>query len=294
MPLLIKIGLVHAQSETIHPCLDDNGRVGRLLITFLLCESVLHKPVLYLSHYFKKHRQTYDELLQSTRDRGAWEDWLAFFLRGVAEVSVGATETARRILTLREQHRNLIAEQLGYAAGNGHRVLERLYERPIMSVNEVSDITGTTYAAANQLVERLVNIGVLSEITGQARNRRFRYDAYMQLFDEAERGERRHDRWPEAVSGDEGFRRAVARASARALEATQVAQLADLRVSNIDKRADEGEFPVRLCNYVEVYKNEIIRFGMSFMRATASHGEIVRFRLRRGDVLQGEAAAEAP
>ena len=185
LPLLIKIGLAHAQFETIHPFLDGNGRVGRLLITFLLCESgVLHKPVLYLSHYFKRHRQTYYELLQATRDKGAWEDWLQFFLRGVAEVSVQATETSRRILALRETHRNLIAENLGYAAGNGHRVLERLYERPIVSVNVVRELTGTTYPAANQLVERLVKIGVLAEITGQARNRRFRYDTYVRLFDE--------------------------------------------------------------------------------------------------------------
>jgi Fic family protein len=122
--------------------------------------------------------------LQATRDNGTWEDWLQFFLRGVAEVSVQATETSRRILMLRETHRNLITENLGYAAGNGHRVLERLYERPIVSVNVVRDLTGTTYPAANQLVERLVKIGVLAEITGQARNRRFRYDAYVRLFDE--------------------------------------------------------------------------------------------------------------
>jgi Fic family protein len=187
LPLLVKIGLAHAQFETIHPFLDGNGRIGRLLITFLLCESgVLHKPVLYLSHYFKRHRQTYYELLQATRDKGALEEWLAFFLGGVAEVSAQATETARRILTLREAHRNLITENLGYSAGNGHRVLERLYGRPIMSVNEVRDLTGTTYPAANQLVERLVQIGILAEITGQARNRRFRYDTYVRLFDEPE------------------------------------------------------------------------------------------------------------
>jgi Fic family protein len=185
LPLLIKIGLAHAQFETIHPFLDGNGRVGRLLITFLLCESsVLHEPVLYLSHYFKRHRQTYYDLLQATRDRGRWEEWLQFFLRGVAEVSVQATETSRRILTLREMHRNLITENLGYSAGNGHRVLERLYQRPIVSVNEVRELTRTTYPAANQLVERLVKIGVLTEITGRARNRRFRYDAYVRLFDE--------------------------------------------------------------------------------------------------------------
>jgi hypothetical protein len=98
LPLLIKIGLAHAQFETIHPFLDGNGRVGRLLITFLLCEGgVLHKPVLYLSHYFRRHRQAYYDLLQSIRDRGQWEAWLNFFLRGVSEVSVQATETARRI-----------------------------------------------------------------------------------------------------------------------------------------------------------------------------------------------------
>jgi len=185
LPLLIKIGLAHAQFETIHPFLDGNGRVGRLLITFLLCEcGVLHKPVLYLSHYFKRHRQTYYDLLQSIRDKGAWEDWLAFFLRGVAEVSVQATDTARRILSLREAHRNLITQNLGYSVGNGHRVLEQLYERPIISANDVRELTGTSYPAANGLVERLVKIGILSEITGQARNRRFRYDPYVRLFDE--------------------------------------------------------------------------------------------------------------
>jgi Fic family protein len=185
LPLLIKIGLAHAQFETVHPFLDVNGRIGRLLITFLLCErGVLHKPVLYLSHYFKRHRQRYYDLLQATRDHGAWEDWLQFFLRGVAEVSVQATETSRRILALRETHRTTIADNLGYSAGNGHRVLERLYERPILSVNEVRDLTGTTFPAANALVERLVKIGILSEVTGQARNRRFRYDAYVHLFDE--------------------------------------------------------------------------------------------------------------
>lgn len=189
LPILIKIGLAHAQFETIHPLLDGNGRVGRLLIAFLLCEGcLLEKPVLYLSHYFKRHRSAYYDLLQATRDAGAWEDWLAFFLRGVAEVSVHATDTARGILLLRETHRSEIAKHLGYAAGNGHRVLEYLYERPIISVNEVKELTGTTYPAANSLVERLVRIGILAEITGRARNRRFRYDAYVDLFDAPDPG----------------------------------------------------------------------------------------------------------
>lgn len=185
LPLLVRIGLAHAQFETIHPFLDGNGRVGRLLITFLLCESgVLQKPVLYLSHYLKRHRQTYYELLQATRDRGAWEEWLAFFLRGVAEVSAQAADTARRILALREEHRSLIAQKLGRAAGNGHRILEHLYRRPIMSVNDAMALTGTSFVAANGLVRRMVDAGILAETTGRARHRRFRYDAYVDLFTE--------------------------------------------------------------------------------------------------------------
>src|SRR6476661_769269 len=121
-----KIGLAHAQFETIHPFLDGNGRIGRLLITFLLCEKqVLDKPVLYLSHYFKRHRQSYYEHLQAIRDDGAFEEWLEFFLTGVLEVSLEASATARRILALREQHRDLIAANLGGAAGNGHLDLPR-------------------------------------------------------------------------------------------------------------------------------------------------------------------------
>jgi cell filamentation protein, protein adenylyltransferase len=183
LPILLHIGLAHAQFETIHPFLDGNGRVGRLLITFLLCErETLLKPVLYLSYYFKQHRQAYYDQLQSVRERGTWEDWLMFFLRGVAEVSEQATETARRILNLRETHRLAITEQFGRAAGNGHRTLEYLYEHPIVSVNEVQELIGATYPAANGLVSRLVDSGILVEITGQSRNRRFTYQSYVNLF----------------------------------------------------------------------------------------------------------------
>ena len=185
LPLLIRIGLAHAQFETIHPFLDGNGRVGRLLITFLLCEKhVLQKPVLYLSHWFKQHRQTYYDRLQSVRDNGDWEAWLAFFLRGVATVSEQATETARRILALREQHRTIITDHFGRAAGNGHRVLESLYRRPIVSVKQVREMTRTTSPAANELVRRFVDHRILVEITGFARNRRYRYDDYVRLFTE--------------------------------------------------------------------------------------------------------------
>lgn len=186
LPPLVKIALAHVQFETIHPFLDGNGRVGRLLITFLLTErGVLHKPVLYLSHYFKRHRQAYYEHLQGVRDHGAWEDWLTFFLRGVIEVAGEASDTARRILLLREQHRSAITAQLGRAAGNGHKVLESLFDRPIVTVTNVQQMTGTTFAAANNLVSRLVKLGVLNEMTGYARNRRFRYAPYIALFSDS-------------------------------------------------------------------------------------------------------------
>jgi len=183
LPMLIRIGLAHAQFETIHPFLDGNGRVGRLLITFLLCEQqTLLKPVLYLSHYFKQYRQAYYDQLQSVRDRGTWEEWLTFFLRGVAEVSNQATETVRLILNLRETHRKVITDKLGRAAGNGYRVLDHLYQHPIVSVSNVQDLTGTSYQAANTLVSKFVENRILEEFTGQARNRKFMYASYINLF----------------------------------------------------------------------------------------------------------------
>lgn len=186
LPFLLKIGLAHAQFETIHPFLDGNGRVGRLLIAFLLCEQeVLVKPVLYLSHYFKKHRTEYYERLQAIRDNGEWEEWLLFFLKGVVEVSKQATETARQILSLREKHRQRITEKLARTAANGHRTLEYLYENPIVSVNEIQQLIGTSYQAANDLVNRFVEEQILHEFTGQARNRKFQYGEYVNLFSDA-------------------------------------------------------------------------------------------------------------
>ena len=182
-PLLVKIGLVHAQFETIHPFLDGNGRVGRLLITFLLCEKgVLLKPVLYLSHYFRKYRQTYYERLQAVRDEGDWEGWLTFFLQGVLSVSKQATETTRKVLALREKHREAITQHLGRSAANGYRVLEHLYEHPILSVSEVKDLLVSSYPAASNIVSKLTEQGILEEVTGLKRNRRFIYRDYTDLF----------------------------------------------------------------------------------------------------------------
>ena len=185
LPAVVRTGLAHAQFETIHPFLDGNGRIGRLLITFLLTEwGILSKPVLYLSHYFRSRRQLYYDRLQAVRDHGDWEGWLKFFLRGVAEVSEEAAKTARRIVTLREQHRTAVTNHLGQAAANGHRVLESLYQKPYLSVASVQQITGTSYSAANGLVTRLVNVGILKELTGRRRNRLFSYDAYISIFGE--------------------------------------------------------------------------------------------------------------
>lgn len=192
LPPLVQVGLAHAQFETIHPFLDGNGRIGRLLIAFLLTEKrLLAKPVLYLSHYFKQHRREYYERLQAVRDAGDWEGWLAFFLEGVIEVSQQATHTAAAILRMREDYRARITEHLGRAAANGQRVMDRLFDQPIVTVASVRDWLELTPAGANQIVARLEGIGLLREITGYARNRRFRFEPYLQLFEDTGR---RHER----------------------------------------------------------------------------------------------------
>ncbi|MFB6287140.1 MAG: Fic family protein [Candidatus Bipolaricaulia bacterium] len=182
-PILVHCGLAHAQFETIHPFLDGNGRVGRLLITLLLCQrGVLQRPLLYLSHYFKAHRAQYYDRLTAIRHDGDWEGWLRFFLRGVAEVSDAATETARAILELRERHRATVSETL---SNNAYALplLDYLFEVPIVSVRMVERHLDCAFATANKLVEQFVALGLLSEITGGKRNRRFRYDPYLALFE---------------------------------------------------------------------------------------------------------------
>ncbi len=183
IPPLLKIGLIHAQFETIHPFLDGNGRVGRLLITFLLCSNeILIKPVLYLSHFLRGNRAEYYELLQGVRDRGEWEEWLKFFLKGVAQVSLEATETAREIVGLREHHRRLITDTLGRQAGNGLTALEFLFRRPIVSASQIREELDITGPPAYALVNRFVDLGILVEATGQQRYRRFSFTNYISLF----------------------------------------------------------------------------------------------------------------
>jgi Fic family protein len=183
MPDLIYVGLVHAQFETIHPFLDGNGRLGRLLITFLLCErGILKTPLLYVSHYFKRRREEYYARLQAARDDGDFEGWLKFFLTGVVEVAQEASQTARAIVALREEHTEAIRARFGLRTANALAVLERLYYRPVMDVRAVADMLSVSFTTASTLIEGLVEMGVLVEATGQVRNRRFRYAPYLALL----------------------------------------------------------------------------------------------------------------
>jgi len=184
LPVLIHCGLAHAQFETIHPFLDGNGRVGRLLITFLLCQrKVLHRPLLYLSHYLKGHRAEYYDRLMAIRNDGNWEGWLKFILRGVEEVSRDAIDTARRIFELRDHHRKAISEKLGSNLGGGLRLLDYLYEQPMINVRMVERHLGSSFVTASRLVEQFVGLGILKETTGGQRNRRYAYAPYLALFE---------------------------------------------------------------------------------------------------------------
>lgn len=184
LPLLIQIGMIHAQFETIHPFLDGNGRLGRLLITLLLCDKgVLREPSLYISYHFRRNKSEYYDRLQGVRDSGDWEAWLKYFLRGVRDVGREAANTAGEILLLREQHRRLLSDNLSHAlAGSAFKLIDHLYETPIISVQRASEVVGRTYANANTLIQRLVELGILEETTGRERGRRFRYSPYVDLF----------------------------------------------------------------------------------------------------------------
>lgn len=180
---LLRIGLAHAQFETIHPFGDGNGRCGRLLISLLLSEKkLLRRPVLYLSGFFKAHRAEYYERLQATRDAGDFEGWLAFFLRGVAVTAADARDRARRIVALREEHRTLIVETFGGSAANAFRLLDRLFRVPYFPVRAVAVDLGVSFSTANTLVNAMEALGIIREGTGWARNRIFVYQPYIDIF----------------------------------------------------------------------------------------------------------------
>lgn len=184
LPPLIQCGIAHAQFETIHPFLDGNGRVGRLLITLLLCErEILQRPLLYLSLYLKRHRTEYYDRLMAVRLNGDWEGWLKFFLRGVYEVSQSATETARAILQLRDGNLRAVGNHLGSRSNYGIKLLDYLFEKPIISISMAKEHLDCAYGTAAKLIEQLVELGLLTETTGGQRNRVFRYSPYLALFD---------------------------------------------------------------------------------------------------------------
>jgi Fic family protein len=184
LPVLVRAGLAHVQFETIHPFLDGNGRIGRLLITFLLYHSqVLHEPLLYLSLYFKQHRADYYRLLGQIRTEGDWEAWLAFFLDGVHETADSAATTAQRLtLVFREDRERILPA--GRRASSMLRVHDAIKARPVTSLPQVVKESGLTPPTAGVAMEELVKLGIARELTGKRRNRIFAYDRYLAILNE--------------------------------------------------------------------------------------------------------------
>lgn len=179
---VVVAGLAHAQFETIHPFLDGNGRTGRLLISLVLHDrAVLRRPILYLSAFFKEHQAEYYERLTAVREDGDWEGWMAFFLSAVTASATHATQTAMEITRIHSADRALLAS----SGGNKHdrRLLDALFSQPIINVAWVERELGVSKVTANRIVARLASLGILRETTGFARNRRFRYDAYLRIFE---------------------------------------------------------------------------------------------------------------
>ena len=183
LPPLIHAGLAHAQFETIHPFLDGNGRVGRLLTTFLLCQrGILSRPLLYLSHFLKQNRTEYYDRLQAVRTHGAWEEWLTFFVRGVRDVAAQAQETARKILDLRAHYQAALQSE-GKAGATLLRVLDLLFAQPVLTPATLEEKLRVSYVTANNHIARLEELGILRETTGYKRNRRFSFVPYLALFE---------------------------------------------------------------------------------------------------------------
>ncbi|MGH2824838.1 MAG: Fic family protein [Thermoleophilaceae bacterium] len=184
LPVLVRAGLAHVQFETIHPFLDGNGRVGRLLITFLLCNAgLLREPLLYLSVYLKQHRTAYYDLLDLVRRTGDWETWLAFFLDGVRQTAEAAVSTAQRLVEMFTVDRARI-EPSGRRVGSALRVHEALKARPILSMPEVCRSARLSFPAASSAMALLSELGIARELTGKRRNRLFVYDRYLAALSE--------------------------------------------------------------------------------------------------------------
>lgn len=179
LPPLVHAGVAHAQFETIHPFLDGNGRVGRLLITFLLVHAgVLGRPLLYLSYFLKRHRPEYYDRLTAIRESGDWEGWLRFFLSGIAETASEATETAGAILRLREEH-DIATRDMPVSAS---RLLDHLYQQPLVTTRTIQQALNVSWPTANKLLTEFSDRRIVEEVTGQRRNRTYRYSPYLELF----------------------------------------------------------------------------------------------------------------
>jgi len=184
LPALIKAGLLHVQFETIHPFLDGNGRIGRLLVTLYLCvNGVLRTPLLYLSLYLKTHRTDYYRLLQEVREHGAWEAWLEFFLTGVADTANQAFDAATRIVALFKEDRERITAR-SERAGSALRVHELLQQNPYVTANQLVDRTGLTAPTVNAALADLERLEIVEEVTGRRRGRVFSYRRYVAILSE--------------------------------------------------------------------------------------------------------------
>lgn len=183
-PPLICAALMHAQFETIHPFLDGNGRTGRLLITLYLCrQKVLEYPILYLSEYFKRHRDTYFARLSGYHNRGEVNEWLEFFLEGVSVVAREATEVSKQIVAIRDQDMTKVHGLGGKQAPTALQLLKSLYSQPVVDVAATEEMTGLSRPAANQLIKKFVELGILKQTDESVRYRRhFAYQEYLDLF----------------------------------------------------------------------------------------------------------------
>ncbi len=189
IPPLVKIALIHAQFETIHPFLDGNGRMGRLLITFYLYwKGILSRPLLYLSFYLKKNRAVYYNLLMKVRREGAWEDWIKFFLKGVSETSQEAANTAREIIKLKDDLITKLYEN-SIASVYAVKLIDLLFEKPVISTKDVVERLKVSTVTANELVRRFVKIGILREITGKQRYKKYIFTDYVEIIARGTRDE---------------------------------------------------------------------------------------------------------
>ena len=184
LPLVVRAALVHVQFETIHPFLDGNGRLGRLLITFMLCHAgALRAPLLYISLYLKQHRSQYYELLQAVRERGAWMEWLSFFVQATIFTAEASSDTVRRMLTLFAETRATV-QGLGRHALSALRVLDVMERSPIASITYVAGQLGVSFPTVSAAMGRLEELGIIRELSGQARGRSYAYDTYLALLSE--------------------------------------------------------------------------------------------------------------